>query len=131
MNSNTALETRNAGPRPGCYRRLGRRSPVWKRIPVLEGRLAELREKEGRFRMLCCHVDEFEISSRARNRLVGNGVRYMHELVCKDDAALLRMRGFGGKCLREVKESLSACGLGLGMKLDGEFYRYLRTRHPG
>jgi DNA-directed RNA polymerase subunit alpha len=45
--------------------------------------------------------------------------RYIHELVQKTEAEMLKTKNFGRKSLNEIKEILAGMGLSLGMKLDG------------
>jgi len=62
-------------------------------------------------------IDELEFSVRAHNCLVGAGIRRVIELVNLTDDDVLKIKNFGRKSLREVKEILSAFGLHLGMNV--------------
>ena len=64
-------------------------------------------------------VDELELSVRSANCLKNSTIRYIHELVQKTEAEMLKTKNFGRKSLNEIKEILAGMGLSLGMKLDG------------
>ncbi|MFA5625048.1 MAG: DNA-directed RNA polymerase subunit alpha [Bradymonadales bacterium] len=63
-------------------------------------------------------VSEFEFSVRPANCLQNENIRYIGELVQKTEAEMLKLKNFGRKSLREVKEVLARMGLTLGMDLD-------------
>jgi DNA-directed RNA polymerase subunit alpha len=62
--------------------------------------------------------DEFDLSVRAQNCLRNEGIRYVGELVQKTEPEMLRMKNFGRKSLKEIKDTLARLGLSLGMRLD-------------
>lgn len=62
-------------------------------------------------------IDELEFSVRAHNCLVGAGIKRVIDLVNMNEEDSLRIKNFGRKSLREVKEILSAFGLHLGMNI--------------
>ncbi|MBD3231528.1 DNA-directed RNA polymerase subunit alpha [Candidatus Dependentiae bacterium] len=62
-------------------------------------------------------IDELEFSVRAHNCLVSAGIRRVIDLVNLSYEDLLKIKNFGRKSLREVKEVLSAFGLHLGMNV--------------
>lgn len=62
-------------------------------------------------------IDELEFSVRAHNCLIGAGIRRVIDLVNLTDEDVLKIKNFGRKSLREVKEILSAFGLHLGMNV--------------
>ncbi len=62
-------------------------------------------------------IDELEFSVRAHNCLVVAGIKRVIDLVNLTDDDLLKIKNFGRKSLREVKEILSAFGLQLGMNV--------------
>ena len=62
-------------------------------------------------------IDELEFSVRAHNCLVGAGIKRVIDLVNMTEEDSLRIKNFGRKSLREVKEILSAFGLHLGMNI--------------
>lgn len=64
-------------------------------------------------------VDELELSVRSANCLKHSDIRYIHELVVRSEAEMLKTKNFGRKSLNEIKEILSGMGLTLGMKLEG------------
>lgn len=62
-------------------------------------------------------IDELEFSVRAHNCLVGAGVKRIIDLINLSDEEVLKIKNFGRKSLREVKEILAAFGLRLGMNV--------------
>jgi DNA-directed RNA polymerase subunit alpha len=62
-------------------------------------------------------IDELEFSVRAHNCLVGAGIKRVIDLVNLTEEDVLKIKNFGRKSLREVKEILSAFGLHLGMNI--------------
>ena len=62
--------------------------------------------------------DEFDLSVRAQNCLRNEGIKYIGELVQKTEPEMLRMKNFGRKSLKEIKDTLARLGLSLGMRLD-------------
>ncbi|MGH7369329.1 MAG: DNA-directed RNA polymerase subunit alpha [Candidatus Methylomirabilaceae bacterium] len=76
-------------------------------------------EKERVLEYLNRSVDELELSVRSANCLKNSNIRYIHELVQKSEAEMLKTKNFGRKSLNEIKEILAGMNLALGMKLDG------------
>ncbi len=64
-------------------------------------------------------VDELELSVRSANCLKNSNIRYIHELVQKTEAEMLKTKNFGRKSLNEIKEILTGMGLSLGMRVEG------------
>ncbi|MDQ5940444.1 MAG: DNA-directed polymerase subunit alpha [Candidatus Dependentiae bacterium] len=62
-------------------------------------------------------IDELEFSVRAHNCLIGAGVKRVIDLVNLTDDDILKIKNFGRKSLREVKEILQAFNLSLGMNV--------------
>jgi len=62
-------------------------------------------------------IDELEFSVRAHNCLIGAGIKRVIDLVNMSEEDVLRIKNFGRKSLREVKEILSAFNLHLGMNV--------------
>ena len=62
-------------------------------------------------------IDELEFSVRAHNCLVSHGIKRVIDLVNLPDEDILKIKNFGRKSLREVKEILKAFGLHLGMNI--------------
>ena len=62
-------------------------------------------------------IDELEFSVRAHNCLIGAGVKRVIDLVNMSEDEVLKIKNFGRKSLREVKEILSAFNLHLGMNI--------------
>ena len=62
-------------------------------------------------------IDELEFSVRAHNCLVSAGIKRVIDLVNLTDEDILKIKNFGRKSLREVKEILKAFDLHLGMNI--------------
>jgi DNA-directed RNA polymerase subunit alpha len=62
-------------------------------------------------------IDELEFSVRAHNCLIGAGVKRIVDLVNLTEDDVLKIKNFGRKSLREVKEILLAFSLQLGMNI--------------
>ncbi len=62
-------------------------------------------------------IDDLELSVRAHNCLVSSGIRRVIDLVNMNDEDILKIKNFGRKSLKEVKEVLSAFGLRFGMNI--------------
>jgi DNA-directed RNA polymerase subunit alpha len=62
-------------------------------------------------------IDELEFSVRAHNCLIGAGIKRVIDLVNLTEEDVLKIKNFGRKSLREVKEILLAFGLHLGMNI--------------
>ncbi len=62
-------------------------------------------------------IDELEFSVRSHNCLVSAGIKRVIDLINMSDDELLKIKNFGRKSLREVKEILGAFGLHLGMNV--------------
>ena len=65
-------------------------------------------------------IDELELSVRAHNCLINNGITRIIDLVNISEDGLLNIKHFGRKSLTEVKDSVKALGLSFGMNLDEE-----------
>lgn len=65
-------------------------------------------------------IEELELSVRAHNCLVNEGIKRIIDLVnlVEDDG--LKIKNFGRKSLNEVKDSLKSFGLSLGMNINEE-----------
>lgn len=62
-------------------------------------------------------IDDLELSVRAHNCLISSGVKRVIDLVNMSDDDILKIKNFGRKSLKEVKEVLSAFGLRFGMNV--------------
>lgn len=62
-------------------------------------------------------IEELEFSVRAHNCLVSAGVKRVIDLVNLTEEELLKVKNFGRKSLKEVREILKAFNLGLGMNV--------------
>ena len=63
-------------------------------------------------------IDEMELSVRSYNCLQAAGVKYIHELVSKEENQMLKYKNFGRKSLTELVEKLDSMGLHFGMAVD-------------
>jgi DNA-directed RNA polymerase subunit alpha len=63
-------------------------------------------------------VEELELSVRSYNCLKNANITTIRELVQKTEQEMLKTKNFGRKSLNEIKEILTAMGLGLGMRFD-------------
>jgi DNA-directed RNA polymerase subunit alpha len=63
-------------------------------------------------------VEELELSVRSYNCLKNANISTIRELVQKSEQEMLKTKNFGRKSLNEIKEILTAMGLGLGMRFD-------------
>jgi DNA-directed RNA polymerase subunit alpha len=63
-------------------------------------------------------IDELELSVRAHNCLISSGKKRIIDLVNLSEEEGLKIKNFGRKSLNEVKESLKAFGLTLGMNIN-------------
>ncbi|MBF6569816.1 MAG: DNA-directed RNA polymerase subunit alpha [Candidatus Binataceae bacterium] len=64
-------------------------------------------------------VAELPVSVRAFNGLQNADIKYVGELVQRNEQDMLKIKNFGRKSLNEIKEVLTDMGLSLGMRLDG------------
>ncbi len=71
-------------------------------------------------RKLQMSMNELDLSVRANNCLESAKLNIVADLVCRDEADLLKVRSFGKTSLREVKRKLADLGLELGMELPAE-----------
>lgn len=77
-------------------------------------------------------IDELEFSVRAHNCLVGAGIKRVIDLVNLTEDDVLKIKNFGRKSLREVKEILSAFGLHLGMNVkELDLKKVLKDQESG
>ena len=63
-------------------------------------------------------IDEMELSVRSYNCLQAAGIKFIHELVRKEENQMLKYKNFGRKSLTELVEKLDTMGLGFGMQVD-------------
>ena len=77
-------------------------------------------------------IDELEFSVRAHNCLVGAGIKRVIDLVNLTEDDVLKIKNFGRKSLREVKEILLAFGLHLGMNVkELDLKKVLKDQESG
>lgn len=69
-------------------------------------------------KLLNMSVNEIELSVRAANCLNNANITTVGQLAMKSEQEMLKYRNFGKKSLNEIKEKLSALGLGLGMTFE-------------
>jgi len=74
-------------------------------------------EREQMVENLNRSVEELELSVRSANCLKSSNIGFIHELVVKTEAEMLKTKNFGRKSLNEIKEFLEEMGLRLGMNL--------------
>ena len=60
-------------------------------------------------------IDEMELSVRSFNCLQAAGIKYIYELVSKEENQMLKYKNFGRKSLTELVDKLSSMGLHFGM----------------
>ena len=63
-------------------------------------------------------IDEMELSVRSHNCLQAAGIKYIYELVSKEEGAMLKYKNFGRKSLTELVEKLDEMGISFGMDVD-------------
>ena len=69
-------------------------------------------------RILNQTIDEMELSVRSYNCLQAAGIKYIHELVSKEENQMLKYKNFGRKSLTELVEKLDTMGLHFGMEVE-------------
>lgn len=69
-------------------------------------------------KLLGMSVNEIELSVRAANCLNNANITTVGQLAMKTEQEMLKYRNFGKKSLNEIKEKLTALGLGLGMTFE-------------
>lgn len=75
-------------------------------------------------------IDELELSARAHNCLLSAGKKRILDLVNLTEDEALKIKNFGRKSLREVKESMKAFGLSFGMDItEDDIKRSLKGKH--
>ena len=69
-------------------------------------------------KLLNLTIDEMELSVRSHNCLQAAGIKYIYELVSKEENEMLKYKNFGRKSLTELVEKLDEMGLSFGMEVD-------------
>ena len=69
-------------------------------------------------KLLSQTIDEMELSVRSYNCLQAAGIKYIHELVSKEENQMLKYKNFGRKSLTELIEKLDSMNLQFGMQVD-------------
>jgi DNA-directed RNA polymerase subunit alpha len=69
-------------------------------------------------KLLNLTIDEMELSVRSHNCLQAAGIKYIYELVSKEENEMLKYKNFGRKSLTELVEKLDHMGLTFGMEVD-------------
>jgi DNA-directed RNA polymerase subunit alpha len=69
-------------------------------------------------KLLLKPIEELELSVRAHNCLIQEGIKRVIDLVNKPEEEALKIKNFGRKSLTEVTEALNNLGLSFGMNLD-------------
>jgi DNA-directed RNA polymerase subunit alpha len=75
-------------------------------------------EKTKLKKLLNMSVNEIELSVRAANCLNNANITTVGQLAMKTEQEMLKYRNFGKKSLNEIKDKLTALGLGLGMTFE-------------
>src|SRR5712671_5494412 len=75
-------------------------------------------ERARQRKLLNMSVNEIELSVRAANCLNNADITTVGQLAMKSEQEMLKYRNFGKKSLNEIKDKLSALGLGLGMTFE-------------
>ncbi|MBF0538026.1 MAG: DNA-directed RNA polymerase subunit alpha [Nitrospirae bacterium] len=89
--------------------------------PVYEEPVVVIEEDRKEFnRNLVKTVDELEFSVRSQNCLKNADIKYIYELVQKNEDDMLKMKNFGRKSFDEIREVLLTMGLDFGAKVDME-----------
>lgn len=77
-------------------------------------------------------IEELELSARAHNCLVSAGKKRIIDLVNLTEEEALKVKNFGRKSLREVKESLKSFGLSFGMNIkEADVKKLLKLKTGG
>ena len=69
-------------------------------------------------RLLNSTIDEMELSVRSYNCLQAAGIKYIRDLVQKEENEMLKYKNFGRKSLTELIEKLDEMGLHFGMDIS-------------
>ena len=69
-------------------------------------------------KLLNSTIDEMELSVRSFNCLQAAGIKYIYELVNKEENQMLKYKNFGRKSLTELVEKHDTMGLHFGMEID-------------
>ncbi len=72
-------------------------------------------------------VEELSLSVRAMNCLESAEIKYVYELVQKDEKELRSIKNFGNKTLNEIKEKLEELGLDIGLQLHPELIKKIKA----
>ena len=69
-------------------------------------------------KLLNLTIDEMELSVRSHNCLQAAGIKFIYELVSKEENEMLKYKNFGRKSLTELVEKLDQMNLSFGMEVD-------------
>jgi DNA-directed RNA polymerase subunit alpha len=75
-------------------------------------------EKVAMQKLLNSTIDEMELSVRSYNCLQTAGIKYIHELVSREENEMLKFKNFGRKSLTELVEKLANVGLHFAMNVE-------------
>lgn len=76
-------------------------------------------------------IDELELSARSHNCLISAGKKRIIDLVNLTEDESLKIKNFGRKSLREVKDSLKLLGLSFGMNIkESDIKKLLKVKNP-
>lgn len=95
--------------------------------PKLEVKeIVKKEEKDEEFevikKILLTPVDELDLSVRSQNCLRSANIRFIHDLVRKDESEMLHYRNFGRKSLAELGELVEGFGYGIKFGMDVDKY---------
>ena len=75
-------------------------------------------EKVAMQKLLNSTIDEMELSVRSYNCLQTAGIKYIHELVSREENEMLKFKNFGRKSLTELVEKLANVGIHFAMDVE-------------
>lgn len=94
------------------------------------------------FYCLYSDIDHMELSIRLKKRIFElfyskkikddcfNINKKVYEIVSFKEEDLVKIRGFGNKCLKELNDYLDSFGLHLGMRLSDDLLKKIKTTKP-
>lgn len=101
------------------------RAPEVEELEELPYHAPELTIKGVPVSVLLKPIEELDLSVRAHNCLLNEGIKRVLDLVNLTEDQVIKMKNFGRKSLNEVKEALKAQGLTLGMNIPESELRQL------
>ena len=74
------------------------------------------------------HVNTLGFSARTEKCLKENNIHTLKEIICRTEKDIEKFRGFGKKCLPEIKEKLKEYGLSLVLE-DNDQTNFSAIQH--